>query len=156
MHFRRTLLVVLCVSLCRASATMQDVPPPAFAKEGELAVLSPEGNLRVKIDIEIAETAADQARGLMYRESMEAAQGMLFVFAREDEKTFWMKNTQIPLDMLFVDASGRIVTICRNTVPFSEEPYSSGAKVKYVLEVNAGAADRWRISPGDRVYWQRM
>jgi len=78
------------------------------------------------------------------------------VFAREEEKSFWMKNTPLSLDMLFIDASGRIVTVCRNTLPYSEDSYESGTKVKYVLEVIAGTASRCRISVGDRVYWQRM
>ncbi len=122
-----------------------------FQKNGELTFTSKEGNFLARIDIEIAETEAKQAQGLMYRNSMKENQGMLFIFPRDDYRSFWMKNTVIPLDMIFVNSKFKIVTIKKNTIPYDESSYPSTAPAKYVIEVNAGFCDKYEIKVGDKI-----
>jgi uncharacterized membrane protein (UPF0127 family) len=90
------------------------------------------------IDIEIAEKDHDRQRGLMYRTSMGDDHGMIFWFEQKDDHTFWMHNTCIPLDMLFIDDDGLIVGIEENTPTLSDDTFAVGCESKYVLEVNAG------------------
>jgi uncharacterized membrane protein (UPF0127 family) len=101
--------------------------------------------------VELALTPEQQAQGLMYRKELPEGQGMLFDFRREQEATFWMRNTYVPLDMIFIRADGRIHRIAANTVPLSEALVSSGGPVRAVLEVVAGTAKKLGIAPGDRV-----
>jgi uncharacterized protein len=105
----------------------------------------------VSYQIEIAKTPAQMMRGLMFRDNMPENQGMLFIYSPERPATMWMKNTIIPLDMLFIDGNGIVVNIARNTVPFSLDRISSGQAVKGVLELNAGQVDKHQISIGDTV-----
>lgn len=101
--------------------------------------------------VEIAETGEQRAQGLMFRRRMAADAGMLFLFGRSEVRAMWMKNTLIPLDMLFIDETGKIVRIEERTVPHSERAIVSGGPVSAVLELNAGTASRLKIGPGDRV-----
>jgi len=130
--------------------------PPAFRKDAELVFMSPEGSTRVRIDVEIAESAEDRMRGLMFREYLEVDQGMLFLFPTEEPVSFWMKDTPLPLDVIFLNADRAIVTIRKNAVPFSERSVPSDVPARYVVEVNAGFADTHHLAPGDRVFWQRL
>jgi uncharacterized membrane protein (UPF0127 family) len=100
--------------------------------------------------VEMAVTPEDQANGLMFRRELPEGQGMLFDFQREQPATFWMKNTYISLDMIFIRADGRILRIAENTVPLSEALVPSGGPVRAVLEVVAGTAKKLGIAPGDR------
>lgn len=101
--------------------------------------------------VEIARTEPQRARGLMFRETMAQDAGMLFIFELEGERYFWMKNTPLSLDIIFLDASGVVVSIAESTTPFSEETISSQGASLYVLEVLAGTSKRLDISVGDRV-----
>lgn len=101
--------------------------------------------------VEIAETNEQRAQGLMFRREMAADAGMLFLFGGSEVRAMWMKNTLIPLDMLFIDETGKIVRIAERTVPYSERAITSGGPVSAVLELNAGTASRLVIKPGDRV-----
>ncbi len=101
--------------------------------------------------VEMASTPAEQAKGLMFRHELPEGQGMLFDFHHEQPTSFWMKNTYIPLDMIFIRGDGRILRIAENTVPLSEALVPSGGPVRAVLEVNAGMARKLGIAPGDRV-----
>jgi uncharacterized protein len=101
--------------------------------------------------VEMAVTPEEQAKGLMFRRELAEKQGMLFDFHREQPTSFWMKNTYIPLDMIFIRADGRILRIAENTVPLSEALVPSGGPVRAVLEVIAGTAKKLGIAPGDRV-----
>ena len=101
--------------------------------------------------VEMALTPEEQARGLMFRQSMPERQGMLFDFKREQELSFWMKNTLISLDMIFIRADGRILRIAENTEPLSERLVPSGGPARAVLEVISGTARKLGIAPGDRV-----
>jgi hypothetical protein len=106
---------------------------------------------RLDFEIELAMNAEQRAQGLMFRRELPEMGGMLFVYGKEWEVSMWMKNTVIPLDMLFIKADGRIVAIAERTIPLSLETISSGQPVRGVLELNGGTAARLRIRRGDRV-----
>jgi uncharacterized membrane protein (UPF0127 family) len=101
--------------------------------------------------VEMAVTPEEQARGLMFRHKLPEGQGMLFDFQQEKPMSFWMKNTYISLDIIFIRGDGRIHRIAENTVPLSEALVSSGAPVRAVLEVVAGTTRKLGIAAGDRV-----
>ena len=101
--------------------------------------------------VEIADNDADRAKGLMFRKELPEGRGMLFDFHREQEVSFWMENTYIPLDMIFIRGDGRILRIAENTEPLSTRLIPSGGPVRAVLEVIGGTARRLGIAPGDRV-----
>jgi uncharacterized protein len=106
-----------------------------------------------KFTVELATTPAQMAQGLMFRQSLAADAGMLFDFAAPSMATMWMKNTLIPLDMLFVDAGGHVVNIGERAVPGSLETIAAAAPVRAVIELNGGTAGRLGIRPGDRVIY---
>lgn len=101
--------------------------------------------------IEVAATDETREQGLMYRASMPRDHGMLFDFAVTQPVYFWMKNTYIPLDMIFIRADGTVASIARDTTPLSETVVPSGAPVRFVLEVNAGVAAKLGLKAGDHV-----
>jgi uncharacterized membrane protein (UPF0127 family) len=101
--------------------------------------------------VEIVDNDADRAKGLMYRKELPEGRGMLFDFQREQDVSFWMQNTYIPLDMIFIRADGRILRIAENTEPLSTRLVPSGGPVRGVLEVIGGTARKLGIAPGDRV-----
>ena len=101
--------------------------------------------------VEMATTEEEKTTGLMYRKELADGKGMLFDFSPEQEVSMWMKNTYIPLDMIFIRADGRILRIAENTEPQSTRIISSGGLAKGVLEVIAGTARKYGIAPGDRV-----
>jgi len=101
--------------------------------------------------VEIASTEAEREKGLMYRKELPEGRGMLFDFRREQDVGFWMRNTYIPLDMIFIRGDGRILRIAENTEPLSERIIPSDGPVRFVLEVIGGTARKLGIAPGDRV-----
>src|ERR1700686_418575 len=101
--------------------------------------------------VEMATTEEEKTTGLMYRKELADGKGMLFDFSPEQEVSMWMKNTYIPLDMIFIRADGRILRIAENTEPLSTRIISSRGLAKGVLEVIAGTAQKYGIKPGDRV-----
>ena len=101
--------------------------------------------------VEMATTEQEKETGLMYRKELPDGKGMLFDFSPEQQVSMWMKNTYIPLDMIFIRADGRILRIAENTEPLSTKIISSGGLAKGVLEVIAGTAQKYGIQPGDRV-----
>ncbi|MDK9697263.1 MAG: DUF192 domain-containing protein [Siculibacillus sp.] len=101
--------------------------------------------------VEVADTDSKRAEGLMFRTQMAPDHGMLFDFKREQPVWFWMKNTYLSLDMIFVKADGTILSIAENTTPLSEATVPSGGPVRFVFEVVAGTTRRLGIAPGDRV-----
>ncbi|UZE52186.1 DUF192 domain-containing protein [Rhodopseudomonas sp. P2A-2r] len=101
--------------------------------------------------VELAKTEKERETGLMYRKELADGRGMLFDFTPEQQVSMWMKNTFIPLDMIFIRADGRILRIAENTEPQSTKIISSGGLAKGVLEVIAGTAKKYGIAPGDRV-----
>lgn len=129
---------------------------PKFQKEGTLQFTDEsQSNVLANIDIELAETDDDRTRGLMWRRSMEEEQGMLFIMDQQEMQSFWMLNTYIPLDILFIDEAFRIVTIRKNTKPQTLDPVPSSDPARYVLEVNGGYCDRHGIREGHFIKYQR-
>lgn len=126
------------------------VAEPEFVKEGELT-FSNETKELIKIDIEVADTEKSIIQGLMYRKSMEEKHGMLFKFPNMEKRNFWMKNTIISLDIIYVDDQKKIVSIQKNTIPYSEDQVPSHVPAQYVIEVNAGFCDSYGIKVGDFV-----
>ena len=136
----------------------QPSPPTAymFKKQGELRFLTPKQDFIAGIDIELAQNDSQRQLGLMYRDTMAENQGMLFVFDNEEMRAFWMKNTILSLDMIFVNARNEIVTIHKYTTPYSEQSYESTKPAKYVIELNAGYTDKRKISVGDHISWSHF
>ncbi len=127
-----------------------------FKKEGSMAFLKADGDTIRVLDIEIADNEAQQAQGLMYRGTMSDRQAMIFIFPREEPRTFWMKNTYISLDILFASEDGIIVSMAPNTRPYSEDPILSEGKAKYVIEVVAGFCAQYGVEEGDKMVFQRQ
>jgi uncharacterized protein len=129
------------------------IPLAACAKSGPYVELKGQ-----RYTIELAEDDASREHGLMDRTSMDADHGMLFVFKDDMPRAFWMKNTKIPLDMLFFDADLKLVSVQRNVPPCVTErcpAYSSGAPARYVLELNAGQAEKLGLTSGDALIVHR-
>jgi uncharacterized protein len=105
----------------------------------------------VNFEVEVAQRPGTQERGLMYRQSLAADQGMLFLFEGEQRLIFWMKNTYLPLDIIFIRANGQIVAVVADTEPLSEAVISPNVRANAALEVNAGTAKRLHIAVGDEV-----
>jgi uncharacterized membrane protein (UPF0127 family) len=101
--------------------------------------------------VEMAVTEPERAKGLMFRKELPEGRGMLFDFQREQEVGFWMQNTYIPLDMIFIRGDGRILRIAANTEPLSTRIIPSNGPVRAVLEVIGGTSRKFGIAPGDRV-----
>ncbi len=127
-----------------------------FKRQGELSFLNADGDTLVTIDIEVADDDVKRQIGMMFREKMKEHQGMFFIFSAQEIRSFWMRNTLIPLDMIFVNRENEIVTIRKNTTPQTEISYFSSQPALYVIEVNAGFTDKFNIKPGDRIIWQRF
>jgi len=125
---------------------------PASAQEAERSQLTIETAAGPRtFQVEIADTPQARADGLMHRRSMAPEHGMLFDFRAERPVAMWMKNTYIPLDMLFIGEDRRVRNIARRTTPLSERTVESAGPVRYVLEINGGVSDELGIRPGDAV-----
>lgn len=109
---------------------------------------------QVSFNVELADTIEERSQGLMFRESMPRSTGMLFVFDAPRRATFWMKNTFIPLDMLFVDRSGVVRHVHHNAIPGDLTTIDGGNNIYVVLEINAGLAETYGISVGSQMRHQ--
>jgi uncharacterized membrane protein (UPF0127 family) len=133
-----------------AAAFLAFAPLPAFTAGIETLEIASSTGVH-PFAVEMAENDEERARGLMFRKEMPEGKGMLFDFKAEQPVAFWMKNTYVSLDMIFIKADGRILSIAENTEPLSERGVPSGGPVRGVLEVVAGTARKLGIKPGDRV-----
>ncbi|MGD9742834.1 MAG: DUF192 domain-containing protein [Dongiaceae bacterium] len=124
-------------------------PAPASA-DSDLLVIDTAGGPR-NFRVEVAVTPAQRQQGLMYRESLAADAGMLFLYGEDRQVRMWMKNTLIPLDMIFIRRDGTVESVAERTIPLSSAIVASKGDVAAVLEVNGGTAARLGIRPGDRV-----
>ncbi len=123
---------------------------PKFRKDGQLMFYSGSTLLKT-ISIEISDDEAEREQGLMYRKTMPDSCGMLFIFEFMQPLSFWMKNTFIPLDLIFLDDNYTIVNISKNATPLSEEAIPSVKEAMYVIEVNAGFCEKNNISEGKKI-----
>lgn len=121
-----------------------------FTHEGDLSIFKGDKLLK-KIAIEFANSPSERELGLMYRQTMQQNQGMLFVFPDEQIRTFYMKNTFLPLDIIYINANKEIISIVKNARPMDETSLPSEKPAKYVLEINAGLTDAWGIEIGDHI-----
>lgn len=122
--------------------------------EDRIDLRSPKGQAR--FTVEIADTADERAQGLMFRESLGAMKGMLFVYERAEPVAFWMENTLIPLDIIFAGADGVVVSVQAGAKPLDRTALPSGAPAQFVLEINAGMAARLGIGPGTEMRHPRI
>lgn len=125
---------------------------PALAAD-KVPVLIHAGGSTYRFAAEIADTADERAQGLMFREHLDPNEGMLFLYPVEKPVAFWMKNTPLPLDMIFIDGQGRIVNVAAMAKPFDTTPISSVGAAKAVFEILGGSAGQLGIKPGDLVEW---
>jgi uncharacterized protein len=126
----------------------------ACANEPRVVLHTAGGDLPVTV--EVAATPPQQSLGLMYRKELSAMAGMLFVFATTVEHPFWMKNTVLPLDMIFLGDDRKVVGIVKDAVPFTTSPRTPGVPSRYVLEVNAGFSDKHGVKVGDQAAFENI
>lgn len=157
--------IVLTASLafvsCRSSAPVEPEAParpaapnrpaqPPAPRGPNVRVLTQSGG-PVDINVEVVREPRTRERGLMFRRDMDENHGMIFVFPRPDHQVFWMHNTILPLDMIFIRADRTILGIVKNATPETDDPREVPGDALYVLEVNGGFSDRHHLSANDRV-----
>ncbi|GAB1467386.1 hypothetical protein MASR2M64_00530 [Candidatus Cloacimonadota bacterium] len=130
-------------------------PKYQFRHDGSLDIIAKDGSIKTNYQIEIVVEQEEVMRGLKYRDSMADNQAMLFVFPNTDYYDFWMQDTYLPLDMLFISADETVFQIVENAKPFSEERIKAEKPNNYVLEINAGSAKKFNIQVGDKISWKR-
>jgi uncharacterized membrane protein (UPF0127 family) len=145
---RRRLIIALFALL----PVLAVVNYAAAFQSGEISLVTQRG--RFIITVEIAATGEERAQGLQHRMSMATGSGMLFDFISPQPVSMWMKNTPIPLDMVFVGSNGRVINIETNTTPYSLRSISAAGPVRWVLELNAGAAKSMGVTAGDRLEFE--
>ena len=156
------IMIGACIGACFVSVNSckeekKSVKPVVitFKKEGELTLKKSNDSIIKSIDIEIADDDYQTQTGLMYRDSMEKNQGMLFIFPDEQYHSFYMKNTKIPLDIVYIDSDRKIVSIKKNAKPMDETSLPSNEPAKYVLEINAGLSEQWNLEVGDKIDYSK-
>ena len=148
----RQLLPLLLLGLFLSCAPQEETIGTAEDPAVPIVIETGKGSFSYRA--EVAATPAEQQRGLMYRQEMARDRGMLFPFPAPRVASFWMKNTYLPLDMIFIAADGRIDSIAADTVPLTAQSYRSHGPVTAVLELNAGEAERIGARAGDRVIYE--
>jgi uncharacterized protein len=143
----RVLAMILMVASSVACSHSTNLPRAAAPS----VTLAPAGRAPVKVRVEVARTMDQRTNGLMFRERLDADAGMVFLFENDDNHTFWMKNTPLPLDMIFITKDLVVAGVVENAVPFTTETRSCGQQSRFVLEVNAGFAARNGVGAGTRV-----
>ncbi len=149
MHYSRQTMLMFLVFLLFGWSTLADAQKSVSFERTEIFIETKSGQHRFAV--EFAHTPEQLSFGLMFRRALPRDAGMLFNYARPQKVAMWMKNTLIPLDMLFIDTSGRIVHIRQRAVPGSLEAISSKVPVRGVLELNGGTVSRLGITLGDKV-----
>ncbi len=147
MNLRLGVLASFAIALagCQAAPKKLEIVP--------LSIKSAQGKVST-FSVEVARTREEQARGLMFRDTLASGHGMIFPVDPPRTESFWMKDTLIPLDMLFIRADGSIAQIAAETVPESQAPIPSGEPVAAVLEIGGGEAAKHGITEGDVVTWE--
>ena len=162
MNTMKRLGVSLAMLLLAACGGSEDPPPSSstddafrFEKQGELGFCR-DSVLIKQVDIELARTDAERAQGLMNRPWMEETHAMIFFMDREERQSFWMRNTIIPLDIIFVNSDLRIVSIAEDTQPMSDRAIPSRGPALYVVEVIAGFTQKYGLQAGDEIRFEIM
>ncbi|MBI3452472.1 MAG: DUF192 domain-containing protein [Rhodospirillales bacterium] len=152
-HRRAAMGLIACFAVVGAmlAGTTPGAAQGAVSFPTSALTIEAAGGARHKFTVEIADTDDRRQLGLMHRTALAPDAGMLFDFKADQQVMMWMRNTRIPLDMLFIAHDGRVVNIAQRTVPFSEASVYSDGKVRAVLELNGGTAQRLNLKPGDRV-----
>lgn len=151
-----TFVFIIALTSCKDHKGVIKQTEVNFTKEGVLTIFKISDSTQIELDIEIADTDFDVETGLMYRNTMAPNQGMLFVFDDETERFFYMKNTKIPLDLIYINTSKNMVSFQKNAKPFDESSLPSHLPAKYVLEVNAGLVNKWALSVGDSISYTKL
>jgi uncharacterized membrane protein (UPF0127 family) len=138
------------------AATAGDDRIRRLRQDGVVEFLQPSGSPAAAVVVEIAETPAEHARGLMGRRLEDERSGMLFVFEAPRTQVFWMRNTPSSLDIIFVDEALQVINVAQRTLPMSDHRYVSLAPARYVIEVIGGFCERNRVGSGSRIRWQRF
>lgn len=125
-----------------------------FRNDTEVVIIKDKDTV-ARFETEVADDEYERETGLMYRKKMKDNQAMLFIFPDEQVRYFYMKNTYLPLDVIFIDANGKIVSVTENAEPLNERPFSSGKPAQYVLEIKGGTAAEKKIEPGMTVKWTK-
>ena len=125
----------------------------SFEAQPKVTIITQAGR-SVVFQVEVADTPAKRTLGLQYRKELADDRGMIFLFPAETQQSFWMKNTPLPLDMIFINAERKIVGIVEQTTPFSLDSRSVAAPSQFVLEINGGLAKRLGIEAGDTVQFE--
>jgi uncharacterized protein len=147
----RSLSLAWCALIIAALMTefVEAAPASVTFEESSLTIEAAHDSF--EFQVEMAVSPEQRSRGLMFRESLEEDRGMLFDFGRPQRAAMWMRNTYVPLDMLFIDAHGQITQIAANTQPLSDAVIASRELVRAVLELRGGVSAKLGIKPGDRV-----
>ncbi len=151
----------MCLISCKTETKNEqlDTKEITFTKEGELSFFEVRDSIInpiVKLDIEIADDEYQIQTGLMYRQSMQDDRGMLFIFPNEAPRSFYMKNTEFALDIIFINANNKIVSIQKNAQPLNESSLPSEGPAQYVVEVNAGLSEQWNLKSGDSISFIKL
>lgn len=146
------LFILVALPAGAANAEMADTGHPQALPLVPLIVETSKGD--IVLQVQVADNDLTRQTGLMFRRSMPETEGMLFIFQRVGPLAFWMKNTPLSLDIIFVADDGRVINIARGTTPFSLAPIPSDGPARAVLELNAGASARLGIDVGDRVRYE--
>ncbi|MGB5691393.1 MAG: DUF192 domain-containing protein [Flavobacteriaceae bacterium] len=164
MRFKTIFRLFLIGGFLFSLGSCKDAPPKqaiktseiTFTREGELSVYqSGTEAVLAQIDIEIAETEYETSTGLMYRKGMEKNQGMLFIFDYVGMHSFYMKNTEFDIDIIFIDDEYKIASYHDRARAMDETGISSKVPIRYVLEINAGLRSKWGLEIGDRIGFTR-
>jgi len=157
-----TLIAVFTLSIfsCKEESEKKIITEEIqFTKEGELSIHNIVDSISSKVialDIEIADNDYERETGLMYRKTMEEKRGMLFIQKDFKPQSFYMKNTLIPLDIIYIDDEFKIVSFQKNAKPLDETSLPSGKPAKYVLEINGGLSDKWNLKVGDSISYVKI
>jgi len=145
MRHRQLIVLWIALAVLSGGAACQAQPRVAIATQSGREVV---------FQVEVVDTPAKRELGLQYRKELGSDRGMIFLFATEAPQSFWMKNTPIPLDMIFINRDRKIVGIVEQAAPYSLESRSVATPSQYVLEINGGLAKRHGIKAGDRVRFE--
>jgi len=152
-----TLITIIGCKEEKKTETVNLTKEISFTKEGTTVLKKAvTDSIVARLDIEIADSDYEHQTGLMYRKSMENNHAMLFVFTEEAVKSFYMKNTEISLDIIYINKDLKIINIQKDAKPMDPTSLPSTAPAMYVLEVNGGLSDVWGLASGDALEWTKM